>query len=268
MNNMMKDLTFIIPVRIDSDVRNRNLLLVLDYLLLHTQEASFILMEGDSTSKVTGLPESPRVRYLFEEDNDPVFYRTRYLNRMTALVRTPRIAVWDTDVLVEENQILEALEYLRSGKADFVLPYNGRVYQVAPFLQDIYREYPDLSVLTGRIGIMPLMYGTNSYGGCFMANRDKYVEAGMENEHFYGWGPEDIERVKRWEILGYPVCRMNGPAFHFQHPVLANSCCSDKQIAAENNRELFRICSMTSGELRREVATWEGQERGHCNNIG
>lgn len=268
MNNMMKDLTFIIPVRIDSDVRLQNLLLVLDYLLSHTQESFFILLEGDTCRRVSGLPENSRIRYLFEKDDNPVFYRTRYLNRMTALVCTPVIAVWDTDVLVEENLILEALEHLRSGKADFVLPYNGRVYQVTPFLQDIYREYSDLSVLTGRIGMMPLMYGTNSYGGCFMANRDKYVEAGMENEHFYGWGPEDIERVKRWEILGYSLCRMNGPAFHFQHPVLANSCCSDKKIAAENNRELFRICSMTSGELRREVATWEGKERGYDSNIG
>lgn len=268
MNNIMKDLTFIIPVRIDSDVRNRNLLMVLEYLLSHTREASFIIMEGDTCPRMVGLPENSRIRYLFEKDENPVFYRTRYLNRMTALVRTPRIAVWDTDVLVAENLILEALERLRSGEADFVLPYNGRVYQVSPFFQEIYGEYADLSVLAGYCEMLPLMYGTNSYGGCFMADRNKYIETGMENEHFYGWGPEDIERVKRWEILGYPVCRVDGPAFHFQHPVLANSCCSDKEVAAENNRELFRICSMTSEELRREVSAWAGRERGHNNHIG
>ena len=35
------------------------------------------------------------------------------------------------------------------------------------------------------------------------------------NEHFYGWGPEDAERVRRMEILGYPVgVNTEGPLYH------------------------------------------------------
>lgn len=34
-----------------------------------------------------------------------------------------------------------------------------------------------------------------SVGGAFLVNRKVYLKAGGENEHFYGWGPEDTERV-------------------------------------------------------------------------
>ncbi len=39
------------------------------------------------------------------------------------------------------------------------------------------------------------------------------LEAGMENEHFYGWGPEDMERAMRWNTLGY---RINGTKDRWQ----------------------------------------------------
>ena len=44
-----------------------------------------------------------------------------------------------------------------------------------------------------------------SVGGAFLVNRVSYMEAGMENERFYGWGPEDVERVVRWDTLGYQI---------------------------------------------------------------
>lgn len=252
----MNDLTFIIPVRVDSEVRLRNLLMVLDYLLGHAPGASFIILEGDVQPKVTGLPEDSRIKYLFIEDDDPVFHRTRYLNRMTRLVRTAFLAVWDTDVLVSGQQIAAALEYLRSGEADFVFPYEGKLFQVSPFFQDIFKSSGELTGLAGFRDVMPTMFGYNSYGGCFIVNREKYIEAGMENEYFYGWGPEDLERVKRWEILGYNIRRVEESAFHFSHPVLDNSRSFNEDIGKQNNRELFRICAMLREELRKEVATW------------
>lgn len=257
VSDVMKDLTFIIPVRVDSEIRLRNLLLVVGFLLDHMQDSSLYIMEGDSSPKVKGLPSTDRIKYCFIEDHDPVFFRTKYLNRMTAMVRTAYLAVWDTDVLVAESQIREAYMRLRSGESDFVFPYDGRLYQVTLFFQDAYKQNGDLSILTEYTPILPLMFGNNSYGGCFMVNCEKYIRAGMENEHFYGWGPEDLERVKRWEILGYKLSRIQGPAFHWDHPVLENSRSFNREIGQKNNRELFRICSMSKKELSEEVVGWK-----------
>lgn len=256
----MKDLTFIIPVRVDSEVRLQNLLLVVEYLLKHTQDSSLFILEGDIRQKVKGLPLSNRIKYCFTEDHDSVFHRTRYLNYMTTKVQTTYLAVWDTDVLVPERQIRESLICLQANESDFVFPYDGRLYQVAPFFQDAYRRSGDLYTFIGFINSLPLMFGNNSYGGCFMANYNKYVRAGMENERFYGWGPEDLERVKRWEILGYRFSRIQGPAFHLEHPVLENSRSFNQEIGKKNNQELFRICAMSKKELCREVTVWYGKK--------
>lgn len=43
------------------------------------------------------------------------------------------------------------------------------------------------------------------------------MRTGGENEYFYGWGMEDMERVKRMEILGLPVSRVDGSLFHLFH---------------------------------------------------
>lgn len=256
---MMSDLTFIIPVRVDSEVRLQNLLLVVKYLLDHTSDTSLFILESDSCCKVEGLPLNTRIKYSFIEDHDPVFYRTKYLNQMIVRVQTTYLAVWDTDILVPEKQILESLRCLRADECDFIFPYDGRLHQVTSFFQDTCKRKGDLSVLVEYMDILPLIFGNNSYGGCFMVNREKYMEAGMENERFYGWGPEDLERVKRWEILGYNLSRIQGPAFHLEHPVLENSRSFNQEIGKNNNRELFRICAMTKEELREEVIIWRSK---------
>lgn len=35
-------------------------------------------------------------------------------------------------------------------------------------------------------------------GGAIFVQTNKYLQAGMENEDFYGWGLEDGERHYRW----------------------------------------------------------------------
>ena len=50
-----------------------------------------------------------------------------------------------------------------------------------------------------------LAHGPNSVGGAFLVNKNVYIKYGGENQHFYGWGPEDAERCKRMEILGLPI---------------------------------------------------------------
>jgi hypothetical protein len=60
--------------------------------------------------------------------------------------------------------------------------------------------------------------GRSSVGGAFIVNKQRYLKGGGENENFYGWGPEDAERLKRMEILEEPTQRIEGPLFHLHHP--------------------------------------------------
>lgn len=75
----------------------------------------------------------------------------------------------------------------------------------------------DIRFLKRNTAKMGLIYGKNMRGGAIFVNRKKYIESGMENEEFYGWGPEDFERYTRWKILDYKIYLVPGCLFHLSH---------------------------------------------------
>ena len=86
------------------------------------------------------------------------------------------------------------------------------------FLQD-----PKIEFLLKNMKKMKEMYPPNPLGGAFLANLESYKESGLENESFYGWGMEDVERFYRWGNMGYKIKRVPGPLFHLTHPRGQNS---------------------------------------------
>ena len=157
------------------------------------------------------------VKYVFVKDYDIVFHRTHYINLMTSLVKTKYLAVWDSDVLVAPCQIQMSLNDLERCKCDVAYPYNGELMGVDPILRTMFMEHPSLSFLKRNIRLMTFLYGPNVVGGGFVVRRDKYIEAGGENERFYGWGPEDAERFYRWKNYGYRVKKEEGVMYHLYH---------------------------------------------------
>ena len=85
----LKNCTFIIPIRIESADRMRNVITVLCYLLSNFN-SKVILKEVDSQSvfKDEVLPQIKdflgenlnNLHHVFEKSDDPVFYRMKILN--------------------------------------------------------------------------------------------------------------------------------------------------------------------------------------------
>lgn len=90
----MKELTFILPIRIDSMIRLENLLGVLYFL--KSTSAKIIIIEA---SKWNGcevrkmIPRSRDLRFIHIDDNDPVFYRTHFINVALEEVETKIVSV-------------------------------------------------------------------------------------------------------------------------------------------------------------------------------
>ena len=249
----LNDVTFLIPVRIDSPERLENLQSVIKYIKTHF-ETNITVLEADKKEQV----QHPLInRKIFIEDYNPVFHRTRYLNQMTKETSTPFLAIWDTDVLVECKQVEESMDILRNREADMVFPYDGRFYNVPPVLTSLYKMKKDIAVLSNNVGKMNLVYGDHSVGGAFIVNREEYIRVGMENEYFYGWGAEDTERVKRWEILGYRIVRTEGLLFHLYHQRKENSWYPYCALEFNNRKELARICRMQRDGLLGDVKEWD-----------
>lgn len=249
----LSDVSFLIPVRIDSLERLLNIQLVVRFIKEYF-DTTVLMLEADVFEKVEIAEVDKKI---FVRDSDPLFFHTRYRNQLVLCSKTPYVAIWDTDILMVPEQIKDAIELLRADKADMVLPYDGRVFNVPTVLRKLYQTTENLKVLTGNIKKFPLAYGKFSVGGAFIVNRKKYIKAGMENENFYGWGPEDFERVKRWEILGYKVNRIQGGLFHLPHPRGYSNNYREHHNRKVLQKELIRICKQDRQSLRTEVATWD-----------
>ncbi|MEX2600011.1 MAG: galactosyltransferase-related protein [Balneolaceae bacterium] len=252
----LNDLTFLIPVRLDSVERIENILMVTDFLLSHF-ETRIHLLEADACNNrllKRLLPQDVSIRFI--EDYDPIFHRTRYINLLTEECSTPYLAVWDTDVIVPPQQIVQAVDRLRSGETQFVYPFKHDFLDTSSILRELYLKTGNLSILETNTGKMKRLYLPNPVGGAFLANRSAYMESGMENETFYGWGREDGDRFNRWKILGYSYERISGPLFHLTHDRGINSTFHATEQSSIKHSEILRIIGMSKKELMKEVQNW------------
>lgn len=249
----LKDTTFVIPVRIDSPERETNLDLIVKYLCKETN-AGILIMEGDTERLYQVKEDTPRINYFFTKDTDHIFYRTRYLNELINKASTPIVGVWDTDVIIPVQQIEQAVISIRQGVSQISYPYDGSFWYLSKEIVYQYKKKQDITLLYK--GINTNSTGRPAFGGAFFVDKEIYLQAGGENEKFYGWGPEDLERVKRMEILGYPPYRAKGPLFHLWHPRGINSGIGGASFQKENKQEFVKICNMYKFELEKYISTW------------
>ena len=250
----LENITIIIPLRIDSEERRTNLDAALDYLLSFTG-INVMLLEADTEQKYVNKNDYSGLTYKFVEDNDPIFYRTRYLNRMLYNVKTPVAGIWDSDVIVPMEQVVEAVRNCLAGDA-LCYPFDGRFYAVSDSLSRIYKETRNFDTLSLNESQHWLMHGRYSVGGAFTVSVERYLSAGGENEHFYGWGPEDTERRERIYNLVLKVSRVAGCLYHLHHPRGMNSNFANRERAIANRREYLKICRMNRQELEEYISTW------------
>lgn len=250
----MSDVTIVMPIRVDSDDRIANLKTIIR-LYSTLENIRFIIWEADNFQRIH-IEESERINYSFCRDNNPVFHHTYYRNEMIKQAKTSIVIVWDVDILVPEEQLYKAVNDVKNRHAILSYPYDGVCYSLSPDISDNFRDRLDWSALLSEKEKFPAMFGQLTVGGIFVVDREKYMQAGMENEHFIGWGPEDIERLKRLTILNLPVSRIAGSIYHLYHPRMLNSGYVDQSQNLSAKQELLRVCKMSRGDLLKEITDW------------
>lgn len=250
----LSDFTFLIPVMIDSEDRMDNLFTVIRYLQKHFQTNIIIYEYGKQQSINTDLLPN-RTLLLFEKGSEELFHRTYFNNKLIDAAITPFISIYDTDVVLPVNQILEAVHSLRSNSADVVYPYSGAFVSMDKLASVIFSKFLDDKFFEENNEKF-IVSTTRSFGGCVMLNKKSYCKAGKENIKFTSWGPEDIERYHRMKILGYKVKRVDGPLYHLCHKRGINSGYYDREKRVAFMEEYIKIFNMQKNELKKYVATW------------
>lgn len=159
-------------------------------------------------------------------------------------------------ILVSEKQLYKAVNDIRNRHAILSYPYDGVCCSLSSDISDKFRDTLDWGALLSEKEKYPTMFGQLTVGGIFVVDRERYMLAGMENEYFIGWGPEDIERLKRLTILNLPVSRVTGRIYHLCHPRKLNSGYVDQFQNLSAKKELLRICRMSKIDLLKEIADW------------
>lgn len=250
----MSDVTIVIPIRVDSNTRIANLRTIIRlYSIL--ENIHFIVIEADSFQHIH-IKEDEQIEYLFYLDNNPVFHHTYYRNEMIKHAKTPIVIVWDVDILVPQDQIYQAVNDVRRQYAILSYPYEGICYSLSSDISELFRNTLDWRILFSERDSFKTMFGQLTVGGIFVINRKKYMEVGMENEYFVGWGPEDIERLKRLTILDLPISRIKGCIYHLNHPRMQNSNYLNQSQNLSAKKELLRICRMNKEDLLNEIVGW------------
>ena len=254
----LTDTTFIIPVRVDTVVRLENLLLCVEHLQERLDTRIVVLEAAPCNNGLIQQLLKDRVTYRFVEDKDPVYHKTKYVNQLAMDVKTEFTGIWDVDVIVPHEQILDALQHLRQNSCDVAYPFDGNCYDTSDLLRNHYLIHRDLEFLKANRGKMQLMYNVEgvigAVGGAIFVRTDKYRLSGMDNEAFYGWGLEDGERHYRWLCFDFDIYRSKGYIFHLTHTRDSTWMSSSKSHHRKSRHEIDEIVNYTKEELFEQFA--------------
>jgi hypothetical protein len=261
MKQDLKEATFIIPVRIESEDRMRNVLTSIVFLL-ENFDTNIIIKEVDTTSvfKEDILPQLKEfyddlssLKHVFEKSEDPVFYRMHILNEMLAMTTTKVVVNCDCDILLPIESYIESYRMIMDDEADVVYPYGNGNWQKQVLADDeLVSEFLnsncDFSILENKSKVW-----SSDFGWVQFFDRDVYFEGGMENENFRGSSPEDKERYFRFTTLGYRVARIDNFIYHLEHSRGRNSWPASVQgnpYMSENFQLWESLQKMNKDELK------------------
>ena len=286
MKHDLKDVTFIIPLQIETDDRLRNIILTTSFLL-NTFDTNVIIKEVDEEPifQQWALPAIKRIvgdtsglNYIFEKHNrnDDAFHRTKVLNDMVLLADTKIVVNYDSDIILPVSSYLEAVEKLKT--CDVVYPYRfgergerkvklDTQFDNKPAI-DTFEQHPEIkaylesgydeNALEGKYFYYPHQQGEGwaEYGMVQFFNKQVYLDGYLENENFIAYAPEDVERYHRWTLLGYDVQRVDNYAYHFEYKRTPNSWFNNPFM--QKNNQLWEYLKNLSKE--QVIEYYENQE--------
>ena len=248
--------TFIIPLRIETDDRMRNIVTTLIYLTRNF-DTKVIVKEVDKESvyerEVLPLLEQAlepdmlaSIHHIFEKSDEFTFHRTKILNDMLWMVDTPVVANYDSDIILPLESYINATNMIAKGwvhpdaeggePVKIIYPYGYGNYQFQCHVGDnevtnFINSGFNFEYFNGH-----MRQWDAKYGFCQFFDTDEYKKLGGENENFIAYGYEDDERHFRFNLLS-SVGRIHEYVYHLEHGRTKNSWFNNPYC--EDNKKLW-----------------------------
>jgi hypothetical protein len=222
------DLTAIVPVCIDSQDRIENVLAITKYMHEQLYIDHIILVETGDTPKLLHMIHHfvPKdvLRYIFVQTyNDEPWSRSITFNTALHYVKTPIVAVWDTDILIPLSSLKISNDYILNNKADIIIPWETFYHVKRRVLNDVKAGQLDYNkLINNKDNILSQFKSVGA--GCTIMSAAVMRHVRGFSELFKGWGNEDDEIVFRLQNLGFRVMQASKcPLIHISHERTANS---------------------------------------------
>jgi len=249
--------TFIIPIRIESSDRLRNVITITAFLV-ENFNTNIIVKEVDSKSvfQEEAMPILEEIvegdiwknfNFIFERSDAPLFHRQRVLNEMIMEADTDIVVNYDCDVILPKESYKSAYDSIIDGECDVVYPYGQGMYQKQVLATDeVVSNFLDKTDYSHLDSVSKTH--TSDFGWAQFFKRQVYIDGGMENENFRAYAPEDKERFYRFKTLGYNIGRINNYVYHLEHARGENSWFSNPHMQS-NMSEWEKIEKMNKENL-------------------
>ena len=232
MKTDLKNTTFIIPLRIDTGDRLRNVILSTAYLL-YNFDTTVMIKEVDSERRfetfalpiIERLVDTNNLVHIFEEETrtDDAFHRTKVLNDMVMESTTDIVVNYDTDLILPVSSYTNAVKML-NGEYDVVYPFRygnhgeRKVnlgftietqedmddFENSDFVSKFLNNDFDHECFDDRYFYYQSDRGQGwaEYGMVQFFNRQVYIDGYLENERFIAYAPEDVKDITVGKHLG------------------------------------------------------------------
>jgi hypothetical protein len=253
----MRDLSFVIPIRVDTPDRLENCETILRFLQMHFPQSEIQLVEQDVTTQTAALRSAfPQVVWHFEF-NDRHFSRGGAIN--TGLLRSTRsiVCAYDTDILVNPEALRRSAVLIDEGRWPIVIPFNLIFVELSGALRKSVIDDLGISGLSNISNLSevprhPEIASRVLSGAIMMCDRELVIMEGGYNRKMISYGWEDIEFFKRFEKLGYYSCMLHEfNLIHLDHRRGPDSRVNE--MYKLNQAEFDKVLKMPQSELRSYV---------------
>ena len=244
-----KDYTFLIPFKNDNIDRVINLNIILRYINNFFETSVCIVEQIDDHNHKTDINtlefNNINIKHLVLNDktNNERFsgiHKTKLYNIGISNIETNNIICFDCDIIIPINQMIISRDNMNNG-CDYIFPFSQgyieiikspdeyrknllNTYDFNKYNDYVFSRQKIVDSTPERKGVYkpPGLVRGNPPGGCVFIKKTVYVDIGMENENFYGYGPEDQERKYRLEKFNYNTKIIPGYLYHLEHNISHN----------------------------------------------
>lgn len=266
-NVNLKDIDFIIPVRIDNLERLLNINIQKQFFKNTVKNLNIIYVEHGSKQNLT---DSHFIK------TDEAFNKSLCYNTGVNLSKRKYVCLLDTDVLINPLFVLQSTH-----KKDICISYNKTCLYLNFKAKQLLKDTPTLSTLTKLIPqyfynennqIKPInrkssRFTTHKFfilphndciGGCLIMDKQTFFDIKGYNLNFTGWGYEDNEIITRGEKLGKTVTNVgDNNAFLYHLPHESTIVTINKTVPVTNNTEMEKINSMNKSSIEQYISNWK-----------